>query len=121
MDWKEYVGELFNGPDDLIYEVEVYDPRYGFRLSELGNSRNRVNVSTEEVCEKYQYILAPQTKPTIRSIKNTADAHSLLERAMLNMNLNVSVSEMITLFRTDGYSDYDIFLTIHGARLLLSK
>lgn len=121
MDWKEYVGEYFQGPDSMLYQAEAYDPKHGFRLSELNNAHRKVQVSTSEIGKNYQYVFGPQTMSMIKSIKNTKDGHSLIDRACLNLRLGMPINEMIIVFRQEGYSCYDIYLTIKGAEILLKK
>ena len=118
MDWKEYVGELFLGPDNRLYEVEAYHPERGFRLLEVATTIRRVEVSTDELVARYQYVFGTEAPPMSRTVKNVLDGYGLLDRAVLNLSLGMPVVEMIEVFKRDGFGDYDIYLTIKGAELL---
>lgn len=118
MNWQNYVGELFEGPDYKIYEAESYDGT-SFRISELACPTNRITLSPGQLVEQYQYIPDSGSKPRPTTIKNSNQGYNLLDRAVLNLHLNMPIPELVGLFRAEGYDMYDIFLTIRGAELIV--
>lgn len=118
MDWNKYVGEKFQGPNHLVYKIQSYDPKIGFTLTLISNP-NKLFTIKEDCLRDYSLIINTNPIRLIKSIKDHEVGCELISRAILALEIDTPIPELVEMYRGYGYSHWDIYLTIRAAQVYL--